>query len=508
MIAKARHVRVIFLFLVFAGFVSAQAPQEDELKAALADLTTNIEKVDDAGFEKTARIMSNALSDIPEPRLNYPADCLVWGNVARVEVKPKDLLLIAFMAGVMQERIYGDPKQALYRGWLNVTKYYQHYHGDGTMERLKAVEKLMKLESAGQLLAETQRVQALHPELFDRIELDLSKHDLLNEHQWERCGTVSLPLPEGWSAVEKQYGQNTYTFLLTPKTGKNAEMTLVFVQHAMKNKDEIRDLTTKLERGLSPLLTFSDEKKITPLTLEMNHGVGLIGQLTGSSLIGKPPLGLKHRVVWMAVGAPEAHCTMIGIMQMDSPDSPEAAEMMEIFTKANFRRSPRSEVLEMEEVNGCYVLTVPVSGLRLLIPRGELVEGLDNALNLRRSPRYFYLTDSRQGLQVSGWFEPDKSYKGAKDFWKEENKGDRLNAHGVSFEKSGPWDLIFYETPLPELSVKGKPAVKMTTTNMRAEYLAGGTWIDMHCSIIAPSASRDSRATLRTFLQSLQVEKK
>ncbi|SDR94186.1 hypothetical protein [Opitutus sp. GAS368] len=508
MIAGARHAQAILLFLVFAGVISAEALKKDELKAALADLTTNIESVDNAGFEKAGRVLINALSDTTESRLNYPADCLVWGYSPRMDVKPTDILVIAFMAGVTQERVYGDPKQALYRGWLNVAKYYQHYHADGTMEKLKAVEKLLRMEKAGALLAEAQKVQALHPELFDRIELDLSKHDLLNEHQWERCGTVSLPLPEGWSAVDKQYGQNTYTFLLTPKSGKKAEMTLVFLQHAMKSKDEIRDLTTRLERGLSTLLAYSDEKKITPLTLGMNRGVGLIGQLTGDALIDKPPLEVKHRVVWMAVGAPDAHCTMMGIMQMDSPDSPEAAEMMGIFTKAGFRRSAQSEVLEIEEVNGCYVLAVPVASLRLLIPRGELIEGLDNARNLRRSPRYFYFTDTRQGLQVSGWFESDKDYKGAKDFWKTENKGNRLNAREVSFEQSGPWDLIFYETALPEIQLNGKQAVKLTSTTMRAEYTAAGTWIDLHCSIIAPNTSRDSRATLRTFLQGVKVDGK
>jgi hypothetical protein len=73
------------------------------------------------------------------------------------------------MAGVLRERIFGDPQVSLHQAWLNVIKYYSHYHSNGTIPKLKAVEQLIADEKKGSLSKRAFDVQAKYPRLFDRL---------------------------------------------------------------------------------------------------------------------------------------------------------------------------------------------------------------------------------------------------------------------------------------------------------------------------------------------------
>ncbi len=115
--------------------------------------------------------MMAVLSGFDDTRSGYDDDCLVWGAPRGVHARPEDILAAAFMAGVLRERIFGDPQISLHQGWLNVIKYYQHYHADGTVPKLKAVEQLIAQESKGTLSKRAQELQAKHPKLFDRLEI-------------------------------------------------------------------------------------------------------------------------------------------------------------------------------------------------------------------------------------------------------------------------------------------------------------------------------------------------
>ena len=66
-----RMTQTVLVIGFFFGFASAAEASRDDLKAALADLTTNIDGVDDSGFEKAGRILASALSDVTASRLQY-----------------------------------------------------------------------------------------------------------------------------------------------------------------------------------------------------------------------------------------------------------------------------------------------------------------------------------------------------------------------------------------------------------------------------------------------------
>jgi hypothetical protein len=325
---------------------------------------------------------------------------------------------------------------------------------------------------------------------------------IAKEYSWDGCGTISLNLPENWTAVSKEYGETAYTFIATPKSGGRAELTLSILQHAKKGGDVTADLASRLESMVTPLLAFSEEKKFTSDPLKMQQGIGLISQISGEALIGKLPIKLKHRVVRIAFCSLDDHCELIAILQQDSLSNQEADDMMSMVTSTVFKRSSPSTFLDVAVENGNYVLTVPVSHLKMIFQKGELVEGSKKAGGMENSPRYFYFVDLKKGFQMSGWFESDKDYKGIEKFWKSENQGDRLKAKNQSIEKHGEWDVVFYET-----SVLGLP-VNTRQSHMRAEYARAGTWIDLHCSVVSGHPDAELKEGLLVFLNGIRTEEK
>jgi hypothetical protein len=153
-----------------------------------------------------------------------------------------------------------------------------------------------------------------------------------------------------------------------------------------------------------------------------------------------------------------------------------------------------SERLTVTEKDGAYEVIVPVSRLVLTIPKNQLVRSNGGSNN----PRYFYLNDRARALIVSGWFEPERAFKGMNAFWNDEQRG--LTQRGISIddvvqERVGNWQAVFYSIRLP----RGR------SSNVRAEWVQSGTWIDLHLSVTADQPEADLRATLRDVLGALQV---
>ncbi len=163
--------KLVLIVSCFFAIVASASPNRDALKVALDDLTKNIEKVDDRGFKRAGSIMRGAMAGLGDTRIGYGDESLVWGAPRTVHARPEDILAAAFMAGVLRERIFGDPQVSLHQAWLNVIKYYSHYHANGTIPKLKAVELLVDQEKKGALAKRALEVQAKYPRLFDRLEI-------------------------------------------------------------------------------------------------------------------------------------------------------------------------------------------------------------------------------------------------------------------------------------------------------------------------------------------------
>lgn len=162
---------------------------------------------------------------------------------------------------------------------------------------------------------------------------------------------------------------------------------------------------------------------------------------------------------------------------------------------------PEYESIAVQQRNGAYEMTVPVSRLVVSIPRGDLVLDKD-ATGGVKSPRYFYLKDDSQHLIISGWFDAEQGFSGIREFWEGETKQWLDNGHlqpqDVSFAKYSGWDAVLYDIPTPFGS----------NSHIRAHWLQAGMWIDLHLSITSGRPPAENRATLKSALKAIRVRLK
>jgi hypothetical protein len=145
-----------------------------------------------------------------------------------------------------------------------------------------------------------------------------------------------------------------------------------------------------------------------------------------------------------------------------------------------------------------YELNVPVSKLLMTITSKSPLETKKGGSG---SPRYFYFED-KNGLIISGWFEPAESFAGIQKFWDSETKEWKRRGLpdpvDVSMQKIDGWDAIIYDIKMP----------KGTNSHIRAHWVQAGTWIDVHLSLTTTLNSVDARAKLQEVLKSIQVKEK
>jgi hypothetical protein len=148
-------------------------------------------------------------------------------------------------------------------------------------------------------------------------------------------------------------------------------------------------------------------------------------------------------------------------------------------------------------------LSVPVSKLTLVIPRGNLASVEEPRTGATAGPRYFHYVDEKRGLVLTGWFEAASSWSGFEKFWIGELRA--MKNGGVSIRKApdvvaaGPWQAAAYDVDLPK---------KVTSANVRAELISAGTWIDIHISVTSDLPESEERDQAVQFLRSIVVRER
>jgi hypothetical protein len=148
-------------------------------------------------------------------------------------------------------------------------------------------------------------------------------------------------------------------------------------------------------------------------------------------------------------------------------------------------------------------LSVPVSKLTLVIPRGILALAAEPRTGATASPRYFHFVDEKRGLVVAGWIESAASWSGFEKSWLGELRA--MKNSGVSISKApdvldvGPWRAAAYAVDLPN---------RGTSENLRAELVRDGTWIDVHISVTLDRPQSKGRVAAVELLQSMVVRER
>lgn len=119
-------------------------------------------------------------------------------------------------------------------------------------------------------------------------------------------------------------------------------------------------------------------------------------------------------------------------------------------------------------------------------------------------PNYFKLTRREPLLIVSGWLEPAQQYKGLDAFWEGEARspayaGARAPTR-VETLREGAWEVVAFDVSVPGA----------LQSNLRAERVEAGTWIDLHLSTIAPATIPPAklRVQLLAALRQVQIVQK
>lgn len=166
------------------------------------------------------------------------------------------------------------------------------------------------------------------------------------------------------------------------------------------------------------------------------------------------------------------------------------------------QQSPKEVSLQIAEQKEKYVLTVPVSRLVMIVPKGGLARVNNSLGGATNSPRYFFFEDRSINLIVSGWFESDDHFKGVERFWAEEmaawKQKNLPEPHDVSFEDLGSWKAILYDIGIPANG----------NSHIRAHWVQAGTWIDVHLSLTSNESQKKRRDKLREALKAIQVLEK
>jgi len=156
--------------------------------------------------------------------------------------------------------------------------------------------------------------------------------------------------------------------------------------------------------------------------------------------------------------------------------------------------SAHESTITAQEPDKTIILTVPVSKVKLTIPKLGLVE---QSTSNSPSNRYFLYWDTNSQLGISGWFEPESLFKGIEFHWNEYTT--KLNGNqptNVSFEELNGWDIVRYN-----IDIQG-----CSQSNVKAFLVQNETWLDIHISSFCNGSK--PHADILGYLKNITVENK
>lgn len=155
--------------------------------------------------------------------------------------------------------------------------------------------------------------------------------------------------------------------------------------------------------------------------------------------------------------------------------------------------------VEVEKDENRYRLTVSESKLAMTIPAEALTPSPIRTGGSTDNPRYFHLKNEKTKFNISGWFEPDYMFSGAKKnfdaFHQNLIKANLPQPQNISFSKQGNWKAVSYDMSCGETS----------TPNLKAHWVQDGTWIDLHLSYDCSASG--TLEDLLAFLSSVEIKK-
>jgi len=322
-------------------------------------------------------------------------------------------------------------------------------------------------------------------------------------------GVFQLQVPKSWKdGVSQPPGSTTPTIVLTGGGEEAFEVSLTPLWRTRPGTGlaDPAEIKRKVELAADQAKQQSVEKE---LVIQEIKGASAVGYYFSATDRAPKPGEFKH-MMQGTIRAGEL-LVLFTVLTQDGGDSVrrQSIAVLESATFAGDEVSPssagaaagRPDAIQITQTDTHYVLTVPLSRLVMQFPKSTLVLVDRQIGGGTNSPRYFYFKDRESPFIASGWFESQQAFAGIQKFWADEvaSWNQRLPApQNVAFSKTGGWETIAYEIPVPDV----------TFSNLRAHWVQAGTWIDLHLSLTNRQAAREARARLVAFLASVSVGEK
>lgn len=162
-----------------------------------------------------------------------------------------------------------------------------------------------------------------------------------------------------------------------------------------------------------------------------------------------------------------------------------------------------NESIEVKEANDSYSFSVPVGRLTMTLPKSDWSRKVKSIGGATNNPRYFYFEDKKEAsLILSGWFEPDRLFKGIRSHWEEDTRSWKKQGLpapvNISFERLGGWEAVMYDHNFGNA----------VSSHLRAHWVQSGTWIDLHLSTTTYMSSAENRKKLKSVLGGISITQK
>src|SRR5262245_7537233 len=320
---------------------------------------------------------------------------------------------------------------------------------------------------------------AVHAEAFD----------------WPGYGTVSVPVPTGWSVRKQSTNKEGFYLIAEPQTGPAVSAQFSLIVLPPEQPLRVEEVKSRLEDMTRQFLDHSVEKAFDPKPLTLSRGSGWVVELTDASLLGKPAESGKYKVMRSALALLDDQVILIATLLFDDPSLPEVGTAMSLLSSLRIERGT-TDGQASSTSGGPFTFTVPQS--RVVVKVSDPSLRLDDASSAGRN--YFKLARSDPQLILSGWLEPASSYKGLKEFWRAESRSPAyagaLAPTRVEMLRNGPWEVVAFDVAAPGGG---------TSVHVRAERVQAGTWIDLHLSTTSARSPAELRAELLAELGQVQV---
>ena len=340
-------------------------------------------------------------------------------------------------------------------------------------------------------------------------DMDVSFQPLAaNLVQFSRDDYIKLNIPSGWGTLRGRGPRmpdidRAYNLTLTPPASVKARFTL-----SIGNTKTGKPLTKRQFDDMSKttagfVIPDSVEKKAAYKDIQVRGGRGIYCVFTDASLVNKKTGPHQYKYAGQFLANYDNGYFAYATVLTDDPNGAEFQLMSKVFAsiEPSFGTIVNTPSVQVTKTKDGVLIGNSISNIKLLIPsksfKQKTVE--KGAVGGRGQPSYFWGGDDAAGVTLSGWFElaSQFNYEDARQMWTREGLS---GEDGVEYKTVNDWDVIVYN-----MAPKGTP---MRQANIRANFLRGDTWIDLHLSTTDMTGKRsleDMRKALLDYLATLQI---